>query len=104
MDAMRFWATRNKNFSINIDGLTNEGPVCYQYAIDNARIDTLNLVISLSTVVINLVVKIVAVYLISLIRIDTESLQASFITILVFLSYYFNTGWLIILADANMKG
>jgi hypothetical protein len=62
------------------------------------------LVISLSTLVINLVVKIVAVYLISLIRIDTESLQASFITILVFLSYYFNTGWLIILADANMKG
>jgi hypothetical protein len=74
MDAMKFWATRNKNFTITFDGQTVEGKVCEKYVYDNTRMDVLNLVISLSTVVINLVVKIVAVYLVSLIRIDTESL------------------------------
>ena len=101
---MRFWETRNKIFNITNEGETEEGFFCYRYIVDKTRIGSLDLIISMSTVIVNLVVRETSVYLVGLIGLNTESLKSSFITMLVFISYYFNTGWLIILADANMKG
>jgi hypothetical protein len=62
-----------------------------------------NIIISVSINVINIILKLIMIMLISNICEDTKSKMMSSIKIGVFIGQFFNTGFVLLLASANLK-
>ena len=79
-----------------------EQPVCLEYSNDMLNSKLIGQSIAFIIVGINVVLKIVIIELIRWVGEDTCSAQKSSITEYVFLAQFFNTGFLILIVNANL--
>jgi len=54
-------------------------------------------------IVINTVIRMIVIKIIDLVGCDTQSREMSFVTLAVFLCTFFNTGFLLMIVNANMQ-
>lgn len=77
--------------------------ICYNYMTDNLRSRILGGVMSFSIVAINTILRLIMISLIKWIGEDTHSQQLKSITNGVFIAQFLNTGFLILLVQANLQ-
>jgi len=54
-------------------------------------------------IIINTVIRMIVIKIIDSVGCDTQSREMSFVTIAVFLCTFFNTGFLLMIVNANME-
>lgn len=77
--------------------------ICQEWFYDFVFVKGINLGISVGINVINIILKMILIKLVEIIRHDTKSKQMNAIKIGVFLTQFFNTGFLLVLATSNMS-
>jgi hypothetical protein len=77
--------------------------ICLQYALDKRNAKLLALSITVIIIVINTVLKKMVVALVGWIGEDTVSQQKGSVVKGAFLGQFFNTGFIILIVNANMK-
>lgn len=77
--------------------------ICYNYITDTFRAKVLGGIMSFSIVVINTILRLVMITLIKWIGEDTHSQQLKSITNGVFIAQFLNTGFLMLLVQANLQ-
>ena len=78
------------------------GPICQQYFGDIILSKVMGQSIAFIIVAVNVILKLIIVRLVIWIGDDTYSVQKSSITNKVFLAQFFNTGFLILIVNANL--
>mmetsp|Transcript_8384 Transcript_8384/g.14010 ORF Transcript_8384/g.14010 Transcript_8384/m.14010 type:complete len:683 (+) Transcript_8384:250-2298(+) len=89
---------------VNFDEKEVEEPICEyyteQYLTGKAMANVLKYII----IIFNYVIRVVVIKLINLVGCSTESTQMKYITDCVFACQFFNTGFLLMLCNANLVG
>lgn len=78
--------------------------LCRGYVDDMIKASGLNNSIKYIIIALNYVIRVVVIKIISLMRCSTESTQMIYITEMVFICQFFNTGILPMLCTANLEG
>lgn len=73
------------------------------YLKDKYHLSNLKFYINELTMVLNYLLKFLIIYIADRIGYESETLKSERICRFIFLMLYFNTGWIIILADASFK-
>jgi len=83
--------------------VTYREQICLQYALDKRNAKLLALSVTVIIIVINTVLKLLVVKLVGWIGEDTISQQKGSVVKGAFLGQFFNTGFIILIVNANMK-
>ena len=86
-----------------MDKEKNKAYVCSEWLQDTLEGKAINISISVIINIINFVIKVILIVLIASIREDTKSAMMRSIKVGVFVTQFFNTGVLILLASANLS-
>jgi hypothetical protein len=78
-------------------------PLCKQYYEDRRMIFVMDESIKYLIIVINTVIRMLVIMIIDRVGCDTQSREMAFVTIAVFLCTFFNTGFLLMIVNANME-
>ena len=99
---LSYYNRKNVTFEFqDNEGHLQEEPICYFYFKSVNKAYMLKQLCQYSTILINYGIKDIMMRLIKYMGCDSESQQATFITIFIFICQYFNTGFLILLSNAN---
>lgn len=96
------FGVREKFYADSTDSSKN-APVCREWLEDTFKIKGMVIAISIGINIVNFLLKTSLITLVGLIKQDTLSGQMNSIKIGVFLTQFFNTGILLILAGANLS-
>ena len=80
-----------------------EGAICKIYEDDKLNSMILGKSVSFIIIGVNVILKLVTIKLAEWVGHDTHSAQRSFITNMVFMAQFFNTGILILIVSANLR-
>ena len=80
-----------------------EGEICRQYFADVLWSKISGQSIAFIIIGVNIILKLVTIKLVEWVGEDTESAQKALITKAVFIAQFFNTGFLILIVNANLK-
>lgn len=80
-----------------------EVQLCRQYYKDKLTISVMDESIKYIIIVINTVIRMIVIKIIDSVGCDTQSREMSFVTIAVFFCTFFNTGFLLMIVNANME-
>lgn len=98
----------NKNYTYHyVDPTTNKNTtvsakICHNYILDIGKLLVMNNSIKYIIIIINTVIRMVVIKIITLVGCDTESSQMKYTTDAVFICQFFNTGFLLMLCNANL--
>ena len=84
-------------------GENKTAPLCQQFEEDMGKELVMNNSIKYLIIIINTVIRMIVIKIIQLVGVDTESSQMKYTTDAVFVCQFFNTGFLLMLCNANLK-
>lgn len=81
---------------------TQESPVCEKYTEESYKMKTMNESIKYIIIIINTILRMIIIAIIDKVGLDTQSKEMVFVTNAVFLATIFNTGFLLLIVNANL--
>jgi hypothetical protein len=104
-NAFKIWLEGRKSFNYtSIDNKTHKDiKICEPYASDYIKASYLNNGIKYMIIFLNTVIRMVVIKIITMMGCSTESSQMVYITNVVFVCQFFNTGILPMLCTANLN-
>jgi hypothetical protein len=78
-------------------------PICKRWSEIAFRAEASNFAVSKTIVIFNLVIRFFIIWIMSYVGAKTETLLAVHITLGIFICVILNTGFLILISDANLK-
>ena len=83
--------------------VTKSEPICESYTETKLKITGMDNFIKYLIIIVNTVIRMVVIIIINKVGCSTESQQMKYITDSVFLCIFFNTGFLLMLVNANLE-
>lgn len=95
----------NKEYTyVNANGKKETHKICHKYITESMKTLVENNAIKYLIIIINYVIRTVVSLIMAYCGCDTESIKLQFVTNVVFVCQFFNTGVLPMMCTANMEG
>lgn len=103
--SLGYYKVYNKNYTyINTKGKKETHQICHRFVKENLEMLAYNNALKYIIIIINVVIRTVIIKIMVYVGCDTESQYLSFVTNVVFVCQFFNTGFLPMLCTANLSG